>query len=148
MGNQTTANQIERATGADEISTLGPAIYGYSRAQAIADGVLVDVTTMSRQAGFTVPVALTSAAWSDCVEWTDEDSSRQGHQDEAGRLWDTLWIAHLAARRAHGEVVAFELYRVPRGGRGHMPRRVSLHMHIGPGDEAEPVITIMLPGED
>jgi hypothetical protein len=148
MGNRTTTDQIERATGADEISTLGPAIYGYSRAQAIADGVLVDVTTMSRQAGFNVPVALTSAAWSDCVEWFDDDSSRQVHQDESGRLWDVLWMAHLAARRAHGDVVAFELYRVPRGGRGRVPRKVTLQMHIGPGDEAEPVITLMLPGED
>jgi hypothetical protein len=29
-----------------------------------------------------------------------------------------------------------------------VPRKVTLQMHIGPGDEAEPVITLMLPGED
>jgi hypothetical protein len=29
-----------------------------------------------------------------------------------------------------------------------MPRKTALHMKIGPGDAAEPVITLMLPGED
>lgn len=147
MEDQTTA-AIDQSQSADETSPFGPVIYGYSRAQAISDGVLVDVSTMAKEAGFTVPVALTGAAWTDCVEWSDRDSSRQTQQDESGRLWDVLWIAHLAARRAQGGTVAFTLYRVPRGGKGRMPRKVTLHMHIGPGDVAEPVITLMMPGED
>lgn len=149
MENQTTA-AIVRSQSVDETETssFGPVIYGYSRAQAILDGVLVDVSTLAKEAGFSVPVALTSAAWSDCVQWSDRDSSRQTHQDEAGRLWDVLWMAHLAARRAQGGTIAFTLYRVPRGGQRRMPRKVTLHMHIGPGDVAEPVITVMMPGED
>lgn len=147
MENQKTA-VIDLSQSADELAPFGPVIYGYSRAQAISDGLLVDVSTMAKEAGFTVPVALTSAAWSDCVEWCDRDSSRQTHQDESGRLWDVLWMAHLAARRAQGDTVAFSLYRVPRGGKGRMPRTVTLHLHIGPGDMAEPVITVMMPGED
>jgi len=147
MKNQTTAATAPNQS-ADDVSMFGPVIYGNSRAQAISDGVLVDVSTMAKEAGFTVPVALTSAAWSDCVEWGDRDSSRQTHQDEPGRLWDVLWMAHLAARRAKGGSVAFSLYRVPRGGKGCMPRQVTLHMHIGPGDALEPVVTLMMPGED
>lgn len=147
MKNQTTA-VIDPSPSADEASPFGPVIYGYSRAQAISDGVLVDVSTLAKEAGFTVSVALTSAAWSDCVQWGDCDSNRQTHQDESGRLWDVLWMACLAARRAHGGTVAFTMYRVPRGGKGRMPRKVTLHLHIGPGDAAEPVITVMLPGED
>lgn len=147
MENETTA-AIDQSQSADELAPFGPVIYGYSRAQAISDGVLVDVSTMAKEAGFTVPVALTSAAWSDCVEWDDRDSSRQTHQDESGRLWDVLWMAHLAARRAHGGTIAFALYRVPRGGKGRMPRKVTLHLHLGPGDVAEPVITVMMSGED
>ena len=42
-------------------------IHSYSRAQAIEDGVLIDVSTVAREAGITYPVALTSAAWGRCV---------------------------------------------------------------------------------
>lgn len=123
-------------------------VHRYTRAQAIADGLLIDVSTMAKEAGFRIAVALTAHVWADCVEWTDADSIRQVTQDEAGRLWDVLWMANIAARRAQSDRVIFELFRVPRGGRGQRPRRTTLQMHIGPGDEAEPVITIMALGED
>lgn len=126
----------------------GELVHRYTRGQAIADGLLIDVSTMAMEAGFRVAVALTAQVWADCVEWTDADSIRQVTQDEAGRLWDVLWLAHIAARRVQSERVIFELFRVPRGGRGQRPRRTMLQMHIGPGDEAEPVITIMAHGED
>lgn len=126
----------------------GELAHKYTRAQAIADGLLIDVSTMAKEAGFRIAVALTAQVWTDCVEWTEADSIRQVTQDEAGRLWDVLWLAHIAARRVKSDRVIFELFRVPRGGRGQRPRRTTLHMHIGPGDEDEPVITIMSPGED
>lgn len=127
---------------------FGEPIYSYTRAQAIADGTLVNVTETALEAGFRIPVAMTAAAWADCVAWSDADSERQTHQDESGRLWDVLWMASLAARRAQGERCPFQLYRVPRGGRATRPRLTTLHMHIGPGDAGEPVITLLLPGED
>lgn len=68
-------------------SVFGAYISVYTRAQAIADGVLIDVSEMSREAGFRFPVAMTRAAWEDCVMWSDEDSRLQVHQDEAGRRW-------------------------------------------------------------
>lgn len=126
----------------------GELVHRYTRAQAIADGLLIDVSTMAKEAGFRIAVALTADVWADCVEWTDADSIRQVTQDEAGRLWDVLWMANIAARRAQSDRVIFELFRVPRGGRGQRPRRTTLQMHIGPRDEAEPVITIMALGED
>jgi hypothetical protein len=42
-------------------------IHQYSRADALADGVLIDATELAREAGFRYPVALTSAAWHECV---------------------------------------------------------------------------------
>lgn len=125
-----------------------PTIHSYNRADAIADGVLIDVTNEAREAGFKVPVALTAQVWNDCVNWTADDSKRQVLQDEAGRLWDVMWMAFLAARRAQGNRISFQLYRVPRGGRGCRPRLTTLQLHIGQGDELEPVITVLLPGQD
>ena len=72
---------------------FGEVIYRYTRAQAIEDGVLVDVSETAREAGFRWPVAMTSAAWADCVAWSEEDNQRQVNQDESGRLWDVLWSA-------------------------------------------------------
>lgn len=124
--------------------------HSYTRAQAIADGVLVDVTTTAAEAGFKIPVAMTRAAWADCVEWNDEIEARKATtQDESGRLWDVLWMAFQACRAPGGEQRrVFELHRVPREGRGNRPRLVSLVVCIGPGDDPRPVITIMQPNED
>lgn len=126
---------------------FGPMIYGYSRAQALADGVLVDVSEVARDAGFRVPVAITAAAWEECVAWDASDSARQLYQDEAGRLWDVVWMAMHAARTGQGARQAFQLRRVPRGGRGCLPRQITLHMTIGPGDAGEPVMTLLMPDE-
>lgn len=129
-------------------SEWGEVISGYSRAQALADGVLVDVSTTARELGFRYPVALTAAVWTDCVAWRDEDSERQTFQDETGRLWDVLWRARLAARTGEGHRVPFVLLRIPREGTAQTPERVTLHLAIGPGDQGEPVLTILLPDED
>lgn len=129
-------------------SWAGTVIYAYTRANAITDGTLVDVSEMAREAGFRFPVAMTAAAWADCVAWREADSERQTFQEESGRLWDVLWMASLVARRAKSNRTPFQFYRVPRGGRATRPRLTTLHLHIGPGDAAEPVITILMPSED
>ena len=63
---------------------FGEVISTYSRAQAIEDGVLVDAGEMATEVGFRIPVALTAAAWSDCVVWSHADSEHQVHQDQSG----------------------------------------------------------------
>lgn len=119
-------------------------IHSYTRAQAIADGFLVDVSEDAREARFRLPVALTSAVWRACVEWPD---SEPAIQDESGRLWDVLYMAHVAARRyPHAQRVDYELYVVPRG--KTEPKLTALSLHVGPGDDAAPVLTIMFPDED
>ena len=77
---------------------FGKVISVYTRAQALADGVLIDAGSMTREAGFRWPVAITAGAWADCVAWDDADSERQTHQDQSGRLWDVLFMAAYAAR--------------------------------------------------
>ena len=128
---------------------FGEVIYSYSRAQAIEDGVLVDVSETAKEAGFRFPVAITQAAWGDCVAWSDEDNARQCYQDESGRLWDVLTMLLYAIRRSNeGSNIPFQLIRIPRGGRAIKAREMTLKAICGPGDDMEPVITIMLPDED
>lgn len=126
---------------------FGSPIHTYTRAQAIADGALIDCTALAKEAGFRIPVAMTHAVWTDCVEWTDEDSQRQTHQDQTGRLWDVIWMARLAAGRG-GAQAAFDVWRIPRGGREARPGLASLSLVCGPGDRGEPVLTILQLGED
>jgi hypothetical protein len=129
---------------------FGEVIFQYARAQAIADGVLIDASDLARDAGFSCPVALTAAVWEDCVAWSDADSDRQIHQDPTGRLWDALFLAAHAARIADpgNDRVIFDVDRVPRDGRSIRAETTVLHMVIGPGDNGEPVITILQPHED
>jgi hypothetical protein len=114
------------------------------------DGLAAVDPAMARNAGFTVPVALTRAVFEDCAAWDDSDNARKGTmQDEAARLRDVLWTAAQAARRNRGKArVEFTVWRTPRPGRARKPRQVTLVLHIGPGDQGEPVITVMQPGED
>ena len=119
-------------------------IHSYSRAQAIEDGVLVEVSEMAREAGFRFPVAMTATVWVEYVKVPDGVTG----QDEAGRLWDILWMLSVAIRRASGggSELLFEL--VVRNDDRKPPQPVQLKSLCGPGDDAEPVITIMLPHED
>ena len=139
------------STKTDPLTELfGEVISTYSRAQALEDGVLVSAGAMAREVGFRFPVAITAAAWSDCVAWTDADSARQVHQDQSGRLFDVLFMAHHAirSRRSGGDRLTFKLYRVPRDGRSTEARITTLKLIVGPGDQGGPVVTILLLGED
>ena len=136
----------------DLTELFGDVIHAYTRAQAIEDGQLVDVTAAAREVGFRYPVAMTIGAWVDTVAWTTATEERKPAytgQDERGRLHDVVWMAMLAARRSAATArVRFELVRIPAEGRGITPELVELVMVIGPGDTPAPVMTIMLPNED
>lgn len=122
-------------------------IHTYTRDEAIEDGALVDVSNIAKQAGFAIPLALTARVFSECVYWPETEAAIQ---DESGRLWDVLFMAAAAARRAAAlqlqGATAFDMVVVPRGGRSLMPIRLVLL--VGPGDTGEPVATIMFPDED
>lgn len=70
-------------------------------ADQVESGALVEAGDMAAEAGFNSPVLLTRAAWERYVSWTEEDGRATGHlQDQAGRLWDVLWMSRLAIRSA------------------------------------------------
>jgi hypothetical protein len=120
-------------------------IHSYSRAQAIEDGVLIDVSEAAREAGFKFPVAVTQGVWARCVEVPEGLVD----QDESGRLWDVLWMLRHGIVRSNAadasDRIQFCLYVKESEDR---PRLVTLWSVCGPGDEGEPVITVMLPDED
>lgn len=122
----------------------------YSRAQAVEDGVLVDVSATMREAGLTTKTALTRTVYEDCVAWMDADTKRQTYQDESGRLWDVLSMARRVVRSLSrvGDSVLFQVLRVPRGGRGTRPRLVTLKVVLGRDETDEWTLTIMQPDED
>ena len=141
-------NKTPSSSGCDKL--FGEVIYSYTRAQAIEDGVLIDATALACDAGFKWPVALTAAAWADGVAWSDADNKAQAYQDQSGRLWDVLFMAAYAIRTARNSDIQmpFDLQRIPRDGRTTKSQQLTLKLILGPGDDGQPVITIMLPGED
>lgn len=114
----------------------------YSRAQAIEDSVLIDVTEAAKRAGIKYPVAITRNLWS---SWVEVPPELKGLQDASGRLWDVLWMFTVAARQTQGDRLT---YHVLFQGSDRRMHKVKLYSVIGPGDQGEPVITIMLPGDD
>lgn len=118
-------------------------IFSYSRREALEDGVLIDVTETAKEAGFRVPVAMTSAAWATCVEIPRGVTG----QDEAGRLWDVLTMLRYAGRGRAGEgsTVLFDVLVLNDA---ESPRPVRLKAVCGPDDDLSPCVTVMLPVED
>jgi hypothetical protein len=119
----------------------------YSRKQAIADGVLVDLmqgdlAKLVHEAGWKFPIAMTNGAWCETVGSEPLPSG----QSITGRLWDVLNVMRFASKqqtkssdRIHFEVSVWD---------GERHNTVQLWALCAPGDTPEPVITIMLQGED
>ena len=120
-------------------------IFTYTRAQALADGALVDVSTLAAEAGFTFPVAVTIALW-EAIETIPEPYA--GFETPEGRLWDVLFLARIAIQRSKGggSQLLYPLLLHTDKTPGDTAYRIQLV--CGPGDNAEPVITLMQPKED
>jgi hypothetical protein len=86
---------------------------------------------------------MTRAAWEPCVAVPPGVACR----DEAGRLWDALWLLAVAARRGGGAEVRFGVH-ARNDNRERTPPPVRLKALCGHGDGGEPVLTVMLPDED
>ena len=123
-----------------------PVIFAYTRAQAIADGVLVDLTPWAKETGFRIPVACTAAVWHDYI--VPPDGTRELGQSERGRAHDVLWMLYNAIRHrnaAGDDRLLFKVIFLQAPGRHET---VELKALCGPGDQGEPVLTILLPDED
>ena len=132
-------------------SMFGPVIHSYSRAEAIDDGVLVEIPeSASQAAGFKVPIAMTATAWGVTVGFGTDLAELLAKA--TGVLLAAMLEYRMSAHRAKlglaepvGDRLAFA-YDAEREDGG--VDIVQLVLVIGPGDAGEPVGTVMLPGED
>lgn len=116
----------------------------FTRADALSDGILSDVSEIAEEEGFKVPVALTRAAYLS-LEPSEEERSRG--DDLRGRLHDLFWTMRQTLRRKsylEASRIDFQLNLFQDGNHLSLTLRALLH----PGDRGEPVITILLPNED
>jgi len=124
---------------------FGPVLYTYSRSQAVADGCQIEVSKVAEEAGIRFPVFLTRAVYNRYISLPPDVTG----QDEAGRLWDLVWMLRFAIRKAqHGQArLPFALY-VRNDNKA--PQLIKLVAMCGALDidDPQPAITIMLPDED
>jgi hypothetical protein len=122
-----------------------PIIYSYSRARAIEDGVLVDLTEWAKPVGFVIPVACTAVVWHQCIQ--PQESSKALGECERVRAHVLLWTLYrqISAHSGAVDQLMFELsYHNTAGNR----EAIKLKAICGPGDQGEPVLTVLLPNED
>ena len=118
-----------------------PIISSYSRAQAIDDGFLVDLSEADGAKGhFKFPLACTVGVWAIIEKAVNNP---KWHNDLAGVLHDICWMSRFG--RAVDPTT--RLFKVVIKGAGRKSK-FTFKIVCGPGDTPEPVLTIMLPEED
>ena len=120
-------------------------IFAYTRQQALADGVLVDASALAKEAGFRWPVALTERLYHSYVV-PELDLVAEG-QSITGRLWDVLNVLRFAIAKARDtDCICFSVLFLMSANAAPVP--IDLKAVCGPGDDGEPVLSIMMLEED
>ena len=126
-------------------SDFSPVIYSYTRAQAVADGVQVEVTKTAQEAGIKFPVFLTRTVFDSFVTVPEGVTG----QDEAGRLWDIVWMLRFGIIRSRPGCTRIPVALYVRND-NQRSRLIKLIATCGPLDidDPQPAITVMMPDED
>lgn len=123
---------------------FGEVICSYSRADAHDEGVLIQLSPqLTKEIGIKFPVSVTRAVHERCIEVTP--CAEKMCNDLSGRTWDVLWMLSQAMRKARGSELTFEVYAIYKRNSASLHK---LKAVCGPGDNGEPVLTVMLPNED
>lgn len=119
---------------------FGDVISQYTRADALEDGQLVDVSDLAKDAGFRFPVAVTNAVMAKINDIPK--TGKWSCEDATGRLWDLLTMAKYKAVRSEGSEFLFNVI-MHTDPDGRKFRQIETFIaQVGPGDNLEPVITI------
>ncbi len=120
---------------------FGEVIHSYSRADAIEDGFLVDLTEYSN-GYFKFPVAITSAFWAIIEKAVNNDDYANSYE---GVLHDVFSMALWQMRiKKDTSIVYFKVIIAGAGRKRNYIGKVT----CSPGDSMEPVLTFMLRDED
>ena len=124
-------------------------IFSYTRAQALEDGELIDVSEWASAdkgffGGFVCPVAMTGHLYA-AVEAIP--ANKEGIEDIRGRAHDVLFMGSVALRKAlkYDEASASFQVILPTEGRSQDIKNLFISLHGG--DEGETVVTIGFPEE-
>ena len=88
----------------------------YTQDQGVEDGFLVNVSELAKEAGFRIPVHITSGVQALC----EVPHELEGTQDYTGRLWDVLSMA----------VTSYRIKRVQLRSEGRSPEEVAYELRI------------------
>ena len=121
-------------------------VYQYTRSQAIADGFQIEVTKTAEEAGIRFPVFITRGVYEQCVAVPPGVTG----QDEAGRLWDVVWMLRFAIIRSKPGTSRLTVALHVRNSDKQPARLTKLIATAGAVDidDPAPAITILLPDED
>jgi hypothetical protein len=118
---------------------FGDLIYSYTRKQAIADGILIDVTSMfpSDTRLFKYPVAITREIWN-LIEG----------KNAGVWVWDICWMCTKFVVSSPDESTIITKCHLPSAPGSEEDECYDLKAVCHPGDNLEPVITIMFIDQD
>ena len=139
----------------DDKNPFGNLIFSYSRAQAIEDGVLMELKEAAAL-GFKVHTVCTERVWRSIIEWpqTQKQATAQYLREVALLRAAFLAVkAKIAMEKAgipdpQPERLDFHVRAIVFNNGEPETQDVQLYMLIGPGDTLDPVGTIMFEDED
>lgn len=128
----------------DSLFSDADVIHRYTRAQAIADGVLVDLSAacpdVCRQ-HYPVPVACTASVWA-LIDKAVKNP--RWSNDLNGVVHDLLWMSKACRQPVDVSTILFQVIIKGAGRKSNYTFKAV----VSGGDVGEPVLTIMLPEED
>lgn len=125
------------------VEFYGEPVSVYTRAQAIEDGYLVDISSIAKECGFRYPVAITSDVFGDCV-YLAKDDEKMVLETQLERTENLLRELMKAIKRTDRSVdrITFALEYAHVEGCAVRDGSAKLTSVVGPGDTLDPVITI------
>ena len=136
-----------------EHQTEWPVIHAYTRAEALADGVLVDVTTTAREAGFQVPTGRSRPPSSTSASNGPSLTRSRAAPTRTSRAVSGTWCTSPRSRRGRSPSAACARIRSSssstsrRGPGAPIPAAGPSSSSSAPATTTSPVATIMLPNE-
>lgn len=129
----------------DIYEMFGEPVHIYTRAQAIEDGVLVDISDYGSEMGLKYPSAVTNTLYEKYLN--ADNILKEYGQSTKGRILDMLTMFVLAVKNAKTDTDTI-IFKTIFFNRDLQEELVKIKCIIGPGDDPKPVFTFMFPEED